>query len=167
MPNVSTNFRDPGDLRDGNLELRVRELAPANILPGFVPAYHFDMIDADTGDIVGRISLRLGDTEHLVQYGGQIAYGVEEPHRGHRYAARACRLLFPLAFAHGIDPLWITCNPDNIASRRTCELAGGELVEIVDLPTDCDMYEDGERQKCRFRFSTGGARRAASDLQSE
>jgi tagatose 1,6-diphosphate aldolase len=48
--------------------------------------------------------------------------------------------------------LWITCNPYNIASRRTCELAGGELVEIVDLPKDTDMHQRGERKKCRHRF---------------
>jgi len=47
---------------------------------------------------------------------------------------------------------WITCNPDNAASRRTCELAGAVLVEIVDLPEDIDMYQEGERQKCRYRL---------------
>ena len=85
-------------------------------------------------------------------YGGHIGYGVLPRYRGHRYAARACKLLFPLARRHGLNPLWITCNPDNIASRRTCELAGGKLVEIVDLPEDIDMYQAGERQKCRYRF---------------
>ena len=74
------------------------------------------------------------------------------PHRGHRYAARSVRLLLPLARAHGFTTLWITCNPDNWPSRRTCELAGGTLVEIVDLPPDNDMYLEGERQKCRYRF---------------
>jgi predicted acetyltransferase len=47
--------------------------------------------------------------------------------------------------------LWITCNPENVASRRTCELVGGELVDIVDLPVDSDMYKEGARQKCRYR----------------
>jgi tagatose 1,6-diphosphate aldolase len=47
--------------------------------------------------------------------------------------------------------LWITCNPENVASRRTCELVGGELVDIVELPPDIDMYKEGERQKCRYR----------------
>jgi len=154
MTNVHTEFCDPAVLRDGELELRLRELAPANVLPGFVPAYHFNMTHSDSGEIMGNISLRLGDSSFLIMYGGQIAYGVRPEFRGHRYAARACRLLFPLAFLHGIDPLWITCNPDNFASRRTCEIAGGELIEIVDLPADCDMYAEGERTKCRYRIST-------------
>ena len=37
------------------------------------------------------------------------------------------RLLLPLARRHGLQTVWITCNPDNWASRRTCELAGAEL----------------------------------------
>lgn len=43
-------------------------------------------------------------------------------------------------------------NPDNHASRKTCEYAGGTLEAIVDLPEDNDMYMDGERQKCIYRF---------------
>ncbi len=47
----------------------------------------------------------------------------------------------------------ITCNPDNIASRKTCEYAGGELLEVVDLPEDNDMRERGETRKCIFKFA--------------
>ena len=81
---------------------------------------------------------------------------MEPEHRGRRYAARGVRLLLPLAARHGIDPLWITCNPENLASRRTCELAGAELVEVVDLPPGEEMYQAGERQKCRYRLPTRG-----------
>jgi tagatose 1,6-diphosphate aldolase len=58
----------------------------------------------------------------------------------------------PLLKTHGINPLWITCNPDNMPSRRTCEILGAELIEIVDLPTDTEMYRYGERRKCRYRL---------------
>ena len=58
----------------------------------------------------------------------------------------------PLARRHGLAELWITCNPENKASRRTCEFAGAELIEIVDLPPHTDMYQEGERQKCRYRL---------------
>jgi len=60
--------------------------------------------------------------------------------------------LLEIARRHGMTIVWITCNPENVASRRTCELVGGELVEIVDLPSDSDMYQEGERQKCRYRI---------------
>ena len=51
---------------------------------------------------------------------------------------------------HGLSVVWITCNPDNWPSRRTCERLGGTLVEIVKLPEDNDMYQAGEREKCRW-----------------
>ena len=95
---------------------------------------------------------KVGNTHHIVMYGGHFAYGVLPEQRGHRYAARACRLLFPLARGHDLKTIWITCNPDNIASARTCELAGCEPVEIVDVPKDTDMYRKGVRQKRRYKI---------------
>jgi predicted acetyltransferase len=145
-------FLDPGPLIDDDLELVLVEKDPGDPSRGRVPAYRFKMIQVGQGEAVGRIELRIGGIPHILMYGGHIGYRVFEPHRGHRYAARACRLILPIARSHAMQTLWITCNPDNVPSRRTCELAGAELVEIVDLPEDTDMYRAGERQKCRYRI---------------
>ena len=145
-------FHDPGQLIDGDLELVLAEKYPGDPARGYVPAYRFKMRLAGHDQDVGGIDLRVGDTPHLAMYAGHIGYRVAPEHRGHRYAARACRLLLPLARSHGLKTLWITCNPDNLASRRTCELAGAEFVEIVDLPPDSEMYREGDRQKCRYRL---------------
>jgi tagatose 1,6-diphosphate aldolase len=85
-------------------------------------------------------------------YAGHIGYGINERYRSNRYAAKACNLIKPVAIDHGFKTLWITCNPDNHPSRRTCEILGCELVEIVDLPVDTAMYRQGDRQKCRYRW---------------
>ena len=145
-------FLDPGELVDGDLQLLLREAKPADPARGFVPAYIFDMVLARTNTRIGSLSLRIGNTERVVLYAGHLGYGVEPEHRGHRYAARACGLVLPLAKRHRLDPLWITVSPDNAPSRRTCGVLGAELVEIVDLPEDSDMYAKGERQKCRYRL---------------
>jgi len=145
-------FHDPGKLIDEELELTLVEKYPGDDTIGYVPAYRFKMTLVGQDKEVGHIELRIGDTHHIVMYGGHVGYRVVPDHRGRRYAARSCRLLLPLARSHGLKTLWITCNPDNIASRRTCELAGARLVEIVDLPENTDMYQEGERQKCRFRL---------------
>jgi tagatose 1,6-diphosphate aldolase len=122
-----------------------------------VPAYHFWMRLAPNSNvpvpIAGHVGLRIGSTPELEMYFGHIGYNVYPPARGHHYAERACRLLFPLARAHGLPQLWITCNPDNIPSRRTCEHLGGEMVEIVDVPRGHVLYERGERRKCRYRIA--------------
>lgn len=145
-------FHDPGKLVDDDLVLVLREAYPGDPTLNYVPAYKFKMTLRDQSVEIGYIDLRVGSTDLLVLYGGHVGYGVEPAYRGHHYAARACRLLLPLARSHGLTTIWITCNPDNFASRRTCELAGAVLVEIVDLPEDNDMYQRGERQKCRYRL---------------
>lgn len=145
-------FLTPDRLVDGDLALVLESEQLGDPARGFVPTCAFQMVRLPSGEEVGHISLRIGSSPHILFYAGHLGYGVHREHRGHHYAARACRLLLPLARAHGIRSLWITCNPDNTASRRTCELAGARFVEIVDLPEDSDMYQRGERQKCRYRL---------------
>jgi predicted acetyltransferase len=140
-------------LRDGEITLRPARDTPADLARGWLRTLHFDVVHDDApGGTIGNIQLRLGYTTDIVRYGGHLGYGIDPPWRGHHYAARACSLLAPLAVKHGMDVLWITCNPDNWPSRRTCERIGATLVEIVELPPDNDQYQRGERQKCRYRW---------------
>jgi tagatose 1,6-diphosphate aldolase len=148
-------FQEPGRLVDQELELILAETHSGNPMRNFVPAYRFHMMLTGQNRKVGEIELRVGNTPHIVLYAGHIGYGVDRAYRGRRFAARSVCLLLPLANSHNLHMLWITCNPDNYASRRTCELAGFEFVEIVDLPPDTDMYQKGERQKCRYRLRLG------------
>ena len=145
-------FLEPGELEDEDLRLVLVKTLPPDPEKELVPAYEFEMRHSGSDDIMGHINLRIGNIDKIVKYGGHIGYDVIPEHRGHHYAARSLKLLFPFVRSHGIGTLWITCNPDNIASRRTCEIAGGTFIEIVDLPEDNDQYHAGERQKCRYRF---------------
>ena len=147
---ILTDFDNVDDLSDGELRLTLIEQYAGDPMKVWVPAYRFAMSVGDQN--VGRIELRLGTTDFMVRFGGQVGYSVAQGYRGHRYAARSLRLLVPLARRHGFSALWITCDPQNLASRRSCEIAGAQFVEIVDLPEDCDMYRRGDRQKCRYRL---------------
>ena len=61
--------------------------------------------------------------------------------------------MFELARKHGMDYLYITCNPANIPSRKTLEGLEGELIEIAELPEDNDMrVRDGQTHVCVFKF---------------
>lgn len=145
------SFHNPGTLSDGELALVLVRRVPGDDARGIVPSYEFNMVNARTGEVMGGINLRIGYNERI-KYGGQVGYAVGREFRGQRAAARSLALILPLARRHGLDPLWVTCDPDNAASRRTCELAGGVLADIVDIPEDSDLYKRGERKKCRYRF---------------
>lgn len=141
---------DPGVLVEGDLRLALKAFVFHPIHK--VPAYDFSMVVDTSGEQLGGIRLRIGSTPHIELYAGHIGYNVMPQHRGHHYAARSVRLLLPLARQVGIDPLWITCDPQNHASRRTLELAGARLVEIVDVPANCVIRQTGHPRKCRYRL---------------
>ena len=146
-------FLDPGSLIDGELSLELIRHNPADPVRGFVPSYDFAMrVASDPKQLAGLINFRAGNTYGLEMFGGHFGYGVEPAFRGRRFAARSCRLLLPFVRRHDLITIWITCNPDNAASRRTCERVGCTLETIVPLPPDNDQYKVGERFKCRYRL---------------
>lgn len=148
-------FFDYEPLTDGEIEVIVKDKVPADDELGYVNGYKFAICLSENKHPVGRINLRIANTEGIMKYIGHIGYGIEEEYRGNHYAAKACELIKRVALDHGFDTLWITCNPDNQPSRRTCEILGCKLVEIVDLPEDIDMYRRGERQVCRYKWDLG------------
>ena len=142
----------PGILRKDAIELHLHEITDAMPEKGYVPAYHFNIVLAGSPIKIGHTMFRIGYTNDLVWYCGHIGYGIDIEHRGHGYAAQSCLLLRNLAKYHGIDVVSLTCNPDNIASRRTCEKIGAELLGIVSLPEYLEMFQLGDREKCRYRW---------------
>ena len=136
-------------------------VAPGGHFPGDAsherpPAYHFWIVQAlgrnGAMAVAGSVALRIGDTPDLRMYVGHLGYNVFPPRQGQHLAERACRLLLPLARQHGLTELWITANPENIASRRTCERLGATLVDTVAVPKKHELHRRGERFKCRYRL---------------
>ncbi len=60
--------------------------------------------------------------------------------------------------------LWITYKPENMASRRTCELVGARYVETIRVPKSHEMYAAGFRHLRRYRID---ARTLALPLPDE
>lgn len=144
-------FIDTGFLKNDEIQLKLEKTVEGNVEKDWVPAYHFAICNKE-GTKMGVCDLRIGHNDKLY-YGGNIGYRIEEEYRGNHYAGKACLLLFELAKMHHLNYVIITCNPDNVASRKTCEYAGGELLELVELPEDNDMRERGETSKCIFKFA--------------
>jgi tagatose 1,6-diphosphate aldolase len=145
-------FLRPGRLVDGELELTLVRKQPADPAKGYVPCYHFEM--RRTGQILamGTIRLRIGPARQL-RYIGHMGYDVKPRCRGKRYAARSCRLLLPLAKAHGLRAVWLCCDPPNVASQKSCTIAGARLVETIRVPPDHFLYKEGSRYLRRYRIT--------------
>jgi tagatose 1,6-diphosphate aldolase len=143
-------FYDISDLKTKEICLQLEKTCEAQPEKKWLPAYYFDICFLD-GTKIGKCDLRIGHNEKTY-IGGNIGYSIDEPYRGHHYAAKACELLFKQARKHDLDYLIITCDPTNAASSKTCELAGGKFIEKTDIPEDNEMYAEGKREVFIYRF---------------
>ena len=117
-----------------------------------VATVYYDIYLHGRGKIIGSIDLRLTMNEDMYYY-GHVGYEIIKKFRGHHYAYDACKLLFKIAKEeYKMDELFITCDPENVASYKTLEKLGGELLEVVEVPHDHELYGKGERFKCIFRY---------------
>ncbi len=143
-------FRKPrAELTDGVIDLVPLRLYPPEKEMGFGRNYDYMLTLHGKYKEIGRISLRLGESP-CVYYFGHIGYHVDPPYRGHHYAERACRLLAPLIALHGKHSVVITTDPDNLASRRTCERLGCALERVTNVPLDMQRRWELSREKCRY-----------------
>ena len=143
---------------DDQIELVLSSQEVADAACGIDDGYLFSIYRAKTRDYVGYVSLRLGESPGLY-YLGHIGYRIEEKHRGHGYAARACRLMLPLLRQLHLGSVVITNNVDNIASRKTCENLGCVLERIADVPPEQRANCAGAAQKCRYIWRVNPAAR--------
>jgi predicted acetyltransferase len=92
---------------------------------GFVPCTTLWIVEDVTYS--GRISLRHELTDFLLNWAGQIGYAIRPSARRRGYATTALKLMLPVAAGLDIDPALITCDVDNVGSRRVIEANGGVL----------------------------------------
>jgi len=100
-----------------------------NLPPGHVVS---DMLAAVVdGILVGRTLVRYSLTVPLSFRGGHIAYAVIKEHRGNGYATAILHQALRLATEHGVTPVLVTCDDDNVASARVIERCGGKLENVL------------------------------------
>ncbi len=93
--------------------------------PGRVPGTEFWLEEA--GRIVACVRLRFWLTPELEREGGHVGYDVRPSMRRRGYGTAVLRLALPLVRQHGIQRVCITCDADNIGSRKIIERNGGVL----------------------------------------
>lgn len=92
---------------------------------GLVPATTLWWVDGE--EYLARLSIRHELTPFLLDQGGHIGYDVRPSARRRGHATAMLRAALPITKGLGIDPVLVTCDSDNVASRKVIEAAGGVL----------------------------------------
>ncbi|WP_323610585.1 GNAT family N-acetyltransferase [Erysipelothrix enhydrae] len=108
----------------------------------------FDIYVGEIDRYVGRCEYRNEHGRDLWYY-GNIGYIIYPPYRGHNFAYHACVALFDIvkSVKPGLPELIITCNPDNIASKKTILKLGGNYHSTIDIMADHELFKLGETSK--------------------
>ena len=108
--------------RDGQSPVAFGE----RMLPS-VPANAFWLIDGEK--FIGGISIRARiDTHLLAHFSGHLGYGVRPSMQGRGYGKRQLALALDICRGMGIEIARLSCDVDNVASRRVIEANGGVLL---------------------------------------
>jgi predicted acetyltransferase len=78
-------------------------------------------------EYLGRIAVRHRLTAQLREVGGHIGYDVRPSARRRGHATAMLRAALPVVRSLGINSALVTCDVDNVASRKVIERNGGVL----------------------------------------
>ena len=134
---------------DGVIDLIPLRAAPPSRELGFGRERIWRITEHRKSREIGQISYRDGESPG-VYYFGHIGYHIEEAWRGRHYAARACRLIREEILRSGKSSVIITCDPDNRASRKTCERLGCLWESEVDVDPGLRKKFDISARKERY-----------------
>lgn len=99
--------------------------------PGRVTYTTFWLLDDENQAIVGNGRLRHYLVKHLENEGGHIGYVITPSHRKKGYGKLILDLLLDEARKINIKEILITCDKDNIGSKKIIEYNGGILIDEV------------------------------------
>ena len=107
-----------------------------NLPEGMVRTSSFWMIDDNV--VIGVVRVRHQEMELY----GHIGYGISPCYRNKSYGTQILSLALQKAKDIGLKEVIITCDVDNIASKKTIEKNNGKLLKIAfDEKDNIDVYE--------------------------
>lgn len=115
-----------------------------NLDENFVPGTTYFYIEND--QIIGTINIRHTLNDFLLKKGGHIGYSILPSQRKKGYATAMLKDAIEICKKWDIYPILITCNKENIASRKTIEKCGGVL--------ENEYYDEGNKETI-LRFWIG------------
>ncbi|SDB83675.1 Predicted acetyltransferase [Raineyella antarctica] len=97
--------------------------------PSFVTSTTRWIVEDDA--VLGSVQLRHELNEFLAAVGGHVGYGVRPSARRRGLARFAMAGILDIARERGLGRVMVSCDVDNIGSRRTIEGAGGVFQDVV------------------------------------
>jgi predicted acetyltransferase len=132
-------WADPVTFDRYTKRLRAQALPETPRPAGYVPCTTLWWVDGD--EYLGRIAIRHQLTEFLREVGGHIGYDVRPSARRRGHATAMLRAARPVAHRLGIEQVLVTCDWNNVGSRKAIEANGG-------------VYEDQRADKLRYWVPT-------------
>ena len=121
---------DPRQFASYVWRLRADALEESPRPEGHVPATTLWWIDDD--EYLGRLAIRHRLTARLREVGGHIGYDIRPSARRRGHATALLAAALPMAHDLRIGLALITCDEDNIASRKVIEANGGVFEDTRD-----------------------------------
>ena len=81
--------------------------------------------------IFGAISIRPKKNAQNIGVDGHCGFGIRPSERKKGYATKMLNMALPIMKKHGINPVVITCDKDNIGSAKVIQNNGGVLVNEI------------------------------------
>ena len=106
----------------------------SKLKPGRVPASDFWLIDKN--EFIGRLSIRHVLNEFLLKMGGHIGYEIRPSRRKQGYGTEILGLGLEKAKELGLRRVLVTCDEDNIGSKKIIEHNGGQFENAIEMEGD-------------------------------
>ena len=106
---------------------------------GRCPGKTFLLIRENDNRIVGTINVRWNLTKEMLQFGGNIGYGVRPTERRKGYNKINLYLGLKEAKKLGLDKVMLDCSVTNLGSDKTIKALGGVLERCGKDPWDGEM----------------------------
>ncbi len=132
------NVETPAGFATWTANLRSQADPSVPPVPGWVHCTYRWIVE--DGTYLGAIALRHELNDFLFEAAGHIGYSVRPSARRRSLATWALARTVERARSIGMDRVLVTCDPDNTASARTIERAGGQLEDTRDT-------SDGPRRR--------------------
>jgi predicted acetyltransferase len=130
---------DPKQFASYVSRLRADALEESPRPEGHVPGTTLWWVDGK--EYLGRLTIRHRLSAHLREVGGHIGYDIRPSARRRGHATVMLAAALPVAYRLGVDPALVTCDEDNVASRKVIEANGG-------------VFEDSRNGKRRYWVPT-------------